>query len=54
MLITSLYDRTLLCVGDGNEIVSHTEAEPKNTDDQGTQYGEDTVFEVHEPTGRWD
>ncbi|KAJ8437194.1 hypothetical protein Cgig2_007544 [Carnegiea gigantea] len=34
------------CIGDRNETVSHTEAKPQNTDDQGTQYGEDTVFEL--------
>ena len=50
VLTTSLYDRTLLCIGDGNETVSHTQAEPQNTDDQGTQYGEDAVFDVYEPT----
>jgi len=39
----------LLCQVDGNEKVSHTQAELQNTDDQGTQYGKDTILMLYEP-----
>jgi len=36
MLTKSLYHRTLLCIGDENKIIGHTEAEPNNADDKGS------------------
>ncbi|KAJ8445620.1 hypothetical protein Cgig2_018561 [Carnegiea gigantea] len=53
VLTISLYDRTLLCIGDGNEIVSYTQAERQNTDHQSTQYGEDTIFDISKRLAKW-